>query len=52
MKDNISILTFIIFIFSMFAATGAIEENQFFLGAILVVTGILTGILTVILQNK
>jgi len=40
-----------IFVFSMFFAAGAIEENQFFMGAMLVLTGILTGTLTAILQK-
>jgi len=33
-------------------ATGAIESNQWLLGGTLAMTGIFTGILTVILQSK
>ena len=51
MKDKISMISFMIFIFSMFFAVGAIEENNFFLGAMLVMTGILTGTLTAVLQK-
>ena len=51
MKDKISMISFMIFVFSMFFAAGAIEENQFFMGAMLVLTGILTGTLTAILQK-
>jgi len=50
-KENFSIFFGIVFIFSMFAAVGAIEENQFFVGATLALTGIVTGILTIVLQK-
>jgi len=50
-KENISLVTAIVFLFSMFFAAGAIEENQFFMGAMLVLTGILTGTLTAVLQK-
>jgi hypothetical protein len=36
----------------MVGATGAIEANQYLLGGTLAMTGIFTGILTVILQSK
>ena len=52
MRDKISMISFMIFVFSMFFAAGAIEENQFFMGAMLVLTGILTGTLTAVLQKQ
>jgi uncharacterized membrane protein len=51
-RENMSVLFGVIFIMSMFMATGAIESNQWLLGAALAMTGIFTGILTVILQSK
>ena len=51
-RKNISVLFGVIFIMSMFMATGAIESNQWLLGGTLAMTGIFTGILTVILQSK
>ena len=51
-RKNISVLFGVIFIMSMFMATGAIESNQWLLGGTLAMTGIFTGILTIILQSK
>jgi hypothetical protein len=51
-RENMSILFGIIFIFSMVGATGAVEADQYLLGGAMAMTGIFTGILTVILQSK
>ena len=51
-KENISVVFGIVFIMSMVGATGAIESNQWLLGGTLAMTGIFTGILTLILQSK
>jgi hypothetical protein len=51
-KENLSIFFGVVFIMSMFLAAGAVEENNFMIGAVLALTGITTGILTLILQNK
>ena len=51
-RENMTILFGIIFIMSMVGATGAVEADQWLLGGTLAMTGIFTGILTVILQSK
>jgi len=51
-RENMSVLFGVIFLMSMVGATGAIESNQWLLGGTLAMTGIFTGILTVILQSK
>ena len=51
-RENMSILFGIIFLMSMIGATGAVEADQYLLGGTLAMTGIFTGILTVILQSK
>jgi len=51
-KENLSIFFGVVFIMSMFLAAGAVEENNFMIGAVLALTGVTTGILTLILQNK
>ena len=51
-RENMSVLFGVIFIMSLFMATGAIESNQWLLGGAMAMTGIFTGILTVILQSK
>jgi hypothetical protein len=51
-RENMSILFGVIFIMSMVAATGAVEADQYLLGGAMVMTGIFTGILTLILQSK
>jgi hypothetical protein len=50
-KENFSIFFGIVFIMSMVFATGAIEADQYFVGAMMALTGIVTGIITVILQK-
>ena len=52
LKENLSIFFGVIFIMSMVGAAGAVEADQYFVGAMMALTGILTGILTIILQNK
>ena len=51
-RENMSILFGVIFIMSMVGATGAVETDQYLLGGAMAMTGIFTGILTVILQSK
>ena len=51
-RENMSVLFGVIFIMSMFMATGAIESNQWLLGGVMVISGIFTGILTIILQSN
>ena len=51
-RENMTILFGIIFIMSMVGATGAVEADQYLLGGAMVMTGIFTGILTLILQSK
>lgn len=51
-RENMSILFGVIFIMSMVGATGAVEADQYLLGGAMVMTGIFTGILTLILQSK
>jgi len=51
-RENMTILFGIIFIMSMVGATGAVEADQYLLGGAMAMTGIFTGILTVILQSK
>ena len=52
MIDKLTTFFGVTFILSMFFAAGAIEENNFFLGAMLALTGILTGTLTAVLQKQ
>ena len=51
-RENMSILFGVIFFISMVGATGAVEADQYLLGAAMAMTGIFTGILTLILQSK
>jgi hypothetical protein len=51
-RENMSVLFGVIFLMSMVGATGAIEADQYLLGATMAMTGIFTGILTIILQSK
>lgn len=51
-RENMSILFGVIFIMSMVGATGAVETDQYLLSGAMVMTGIFTGILTLILQSK
>jgi len=51
-RENMSVLFGVIFLMSMVGATGAIEADQYLLGSAMAMTGIFTGILTIILQSK
>ena len=51
-RENMSILFGVIFLMSMVAATGAVEADQWLMGFFLAMTGIFTGILTIMLQSK
>ena len=51
-KENISVVTVIVFLFSMVGSVGAIEENNFMIGAMMALTGIVSGLITIVLQNK
>ena len=51
-KENLSVFFGVVFIMSMFGAAGAVESDQYFTGFVMALTGIVTGILTIVLQNK
>ena len=51
-RENMSILFGVIFIMSMVGATGAIEADNYFVGFVMALVGISTGILTIMLQSK
>jgi hypothetical protein len=51
-KENISVVTAIVFLFSMVGSVGAIEANNFMIGAMMALTGIVSGLITIALQNK
>ena len=51
-KENISVVTAIVFLFSMVGSVGAIEANNFMIGAMMTLTGIVFGLITIALQNK
>ena len=51
-KENLSVFFGVVFIMSMVGAAGAVEADQYLTAAIMTLTGISTGILTLILQNK
>ena len=51
-RENMSVLFGVIFLMSMVGATGAIEADQYLLGGAMTMTGIFTGILTIMLQSK
>tara|TARA_B000000565_G_C23624220_1_gene316214 strand:+ start:284 stop:442 length:159 start_codon:yes stop_codon:yes gene_type:complete len=52
MKEHITTFFGVVFIMSMVAATGAVEADQYLLGAVMALTGIVTGITTIVLGNK
>jgi len=52
MKENISIFFGVVFLMSMVAATGAVESDQYLLGAVMALLGITTGLITIVLGNK
>ena len=51
-RENMSILFGVIFIMSMVGAAGAVEADQWLMGFFMAMTGIFTGILTIMLQSK
>jgi Pyruvate/2-oxoacid:ferredoxin oxidoreductase gamma subunit len=51
-KENTSLVTAIVFLFSMVGSVGAIEANNFMIGAMMALTGIVFGLITIALQNK
>ena len=50
--ENLTIFFGIVFIMSMVGATGAVEADNYFVGFIMALVGISTGILTLIFQSK
>jgi len=51
-KEHTSAVMFVIFLFSMIGCAGAVEENNFMIGAMMALTGIVTGLISIALQNK
>jgi hypothetical protein len=52
MKDKMTTFTAVIFVMSMIGATGAIETDQYLLGATMTLIGVITGLTTISLSNK
>ena len=50
-KENLTVFFGVIFIMSMVGAAGAIEADEYLTGAMLTITGLLTGTLTAVLQK-
>lgn len=51
MREHLTTFFAVVFVMSMVGATGAIEADQWLLGAVLSVFGISTGALTLYLQG-
>ena len=51
-KDYMATFFGVVFIMSMVGATGAVEADNYFVGFVMFLVGISTGILTLILQSK
>jgi hypothetical protein len=51
-RENMSILFGVIFLMSMVGAAGAVEADQWLMGFFMAMTGIFTGILTIMLQSQ
>ena len=51
-KDYMATFFGVIFIMSMVGATGAVEADNYFVGFVMFLVGISTGILTLILQSE
>jgi len=51
-KDYLTTLFGVVFILSMVGATGAVEADNYFVGFVMAVVGISTGILTIYLQGS
>ena len=51
-KEYISTFFGVVFVMSMVGATGAVEADNYFVGFVMFLVGISTGILTLILQSE
>ena len=51
-KEHLATLFGVVFILSMVGATGAVEADNYFVGFVMAVVGISTGILTIYLQGS
>ena len=51
-KDYMATFFGVVFIMSMVGATGAVEADNYFVGFIMALVGISTGILTIYLQKE
>jgi|TARA_Y200000002_G_scaffold163558_1_gene134992 hypothetical protein len=52
MIDKLTTFSAVIFVMSMIGATGAIETDQYLLGATMTLIGVITGLTTISLSNK
>ena len=52
MIDKLTTFSAVIFVISMIGATGAIETDQYLLGATMTLIGVITGLTTISLSNK
>ena len=52
LKDYMATFFGVVFIMSMVGATGAVEADNYFVGFVMALVGISTGILTLILQSE
>ena len=51
-KDYMATFFGVVFIMSMVGATGAVEADNYFVGFVMFLVGISTGILTLMIQSK
>ena len=51
-KDYMTTFFGVVFIMSMVGATGAVEADNYFVGFVMFLVGISTGILTLMIQSK
>ena len=52
MREYIATFLCVVCIMSMVGATGAVEADNYFVGFVMALVGISTGILTIMLQSK
>tara|TARA_Y100001972_G_scaffold61319_1_gene75107 strand:+ start:777 stop:953 length:177 start_codon:yes stop_codon:yes gene_type:complete len=52
MREYITTFLCVVFIMSMVGATGAVEADNYFVGFVMALVGISTGILTLMIQSK
>ena len=52
MIDKLTTFSAVIFVMSMIGATGALETDQYLLGATMTLIGVITGLTTISLSNK